>query len=245
MKTYKGQLVVVRDGEIKLRFAMSSVQVKTDGTLWVGGNPILGVEDPTEKKRIKALTKKRQYDQIPDKYFTRLGDNPNGLWAGSDEEWDKHPAKVEADRKAAEKAAEKAAKDAKTVTIYLSSRGWGDYSSCEWRGDITRPDAEILAECKDLLSTEHDVDRPDQSDKELLDMITKAREKWETAPARKAAREAKEAADIQRKIDTGYCFNCESWCDGDCGHYSNDPMTRYRRELKEAQREQNFGINED
>jgi hypothetical protein len=56
--------------------------------------------------------------------------------------------------------------------------------------------------------------------------------------------EAAEAADIQNKIDTGYCFYCETWCDGDCGHYSNNPMVKYSRDLRQASREANYGIND-
>ena len=132
---------------------------------------------------------------------------------------------------------------ARTIKIYLSSRGWGDYSPCEWRGDIARPDAEILAECKKLLAG-YDVDQANQSDNEILSKISAARAKWENAPTRKAARDKEEREDIRRKIETGFCFYCETWCHGDCGHYSNDPMIKFRRDLKEAQREANYGIND-
>ena len=115
------------------------------------------------------------------------------------------------------------ARQSRIVKIYLSSRGWGDYSPVEWIGDITRPDAEIIAECHSLLANGHDVDKPDQSDAEILTKIKATRESWETAPARKAAREQAEAEDIQNKIDSGYCFYCESWCYGDCGHYTPKP----------------------
>jgi len=236
----KGCLRVVRGNEVKLTLPGPSITVKADGTLWVSGMPICGINDPAEKKRIATLVETGKYDQIPAIYFTRLGDNPKGLWAGTDEEWDKHPAKAEQDRVAALKAAE----DAKQVSIYLSSRGWGDFSPVEWRGDITRPDAEILAECREWLAKSHDVDQPFQSDDEIMGKISRAREKWATAPARKAARDAEEAADIRRKIETGYCFYCESWCHGDCGQYSNDPMVKFRRDLNQAAREANYGIND-
>jgi hypothetical protein len=63
------------------------------------------------------------------------------------------------------------------------------------------------------------------------------------AETRKAFEQAVKA-DIQHKISTGYCFYCETWCEGDCGHYSNDPMIKFRRDINQAQREQNYGINE-
>jgi len=236
----KGCLRVVRGNEVKLALPGPSIVIKPNGTLWMKDNPIFGVTDTTEMDKVANLVRAKKYDQIPDEYFTRLGDNPNGLWAGTDEMWAKHPAKAEQDRLAAIKAAEQA----KQVQIYLSSRGWGDYSACEWVGDITRPDAEILAECKHRLTTEYDVDQPNQTDDEIMAKIAKSRADWETAPARRAAREAAEEEDIRRKIETGYCFACESWCHGDCGHYSNDPRVRYRREFKEASAEANYGIND-
>lgn len=236
----RGCLRVVRDNEIKLALPGPSITVKADGTLWMSGNPILGIDDPAEQTRIATLARAGKYDQIPAIYYTRLGDNANGLWTGTDEEWAKHPAKAAQDRKIAEKAAE----ESKQVWIYLSSRGWGDYSSCEWVGDITRPDTEILEECKHLLTTEHDVDQSKQSDEEIMAKIANARADWETAPARRAAREAEETADIKRKIENGYCFNCESYCYGDCGHYSKDPHVMYHHQIDDTVREANYGIND-
>lgn len=150
----------------------------------------------------------------------------------------------EIEKKETEERKQKAEIEKRTVRIYLSSRGWGEYSSCEWIGDITRSDSEILAECRNRLTTEYDVDQPNQSDDDLLSIIKEARVKWETAPARKAAREAEEKADIQSKIKSGYCFYCETWCHGDCGHYSNDPSVKYRRDFNQAAREANYGIND-
>ena len=31
--------------------------------------------------------------------------------------------------------------------------------------------------------------------------------------------EKAETADIQKKVENGFCFNCESYCYGDCGNY--------------------------
>lgn len=59
----------------------------------------------------------------------------------------------------AERAAEERAEAVK-ARIYLSSRGWGDFAAVEWVGDITRPAAEIEAECARLLASAHDVDTP-------------------------------------------------------------------------------------
>ena len=224
MKTIK----IVRDNKIKFTIPADQITIKADGTLWKGATPLLGVDDPAEIKKITALLRAGKVDQIPAKYFTRMGDNENGLWAGTDEEWENHPVSI-AKKQA---AAEKAALAAKTVTISLSSRGWGDYSPLEIEIDITRPDCEIIAECKKALANGHDVDHRTQSDDEILKKINAARLKWEAAPARKAAREAAEKADIANKIATGYCFACQSYCHGDCGNYSSDPATMYRRKFR-------------
>ena len=61
-----------------------------------------------------------------------------------------------------------------------------------------------------------------------------AREKYEEA----------EAVDLQRKIETGYCFSCESWCYGDCGNYQTSPAIKFRRDLDQTITEQNYGIND-
>lgn len=53
-----------------------------------------------------------------------------------------------------------------------------------------------------------------------------------------------ETAALQKKIDTGYCFRCESWCHGDCGNYSSNPEILFRRQLKQGLTEANFGITE-
>lgn len=67
--------------------------------------------------------------------------------------------------------------------------------------------------------------------------------KLELEAARKRF-EAEEQADIRMKIDTGFCFSCGTWCHGDCGHYSNDPTTQYRRDAKQAMRESSYGEND-
>lgn len=236
----RGILRIVRDGEVKLTLPGPSITIKADGTIWMSGSPILGITDPVIKAQVAADIKAHRFDRIPTDAYTRLGDNPNGLWAGDDDMWQSHPAKIAQDKDDAERRAIKA----RTVKIYLSSRGWGDYSPVEWHGDITRPDADIVTECKYLLATNYDVDNATQSDEQILDKIIKARAHWQGKDEREAKAAAEYQADIQHKIGTGYCFYCESWCDGDCGHYSNDPMIKYWRDLNQAVREQNYGINE-
>lgn len=231
-------IVTARDGEVKLRLPW--VEQKADGTLWFKGMPLLGTTDPSEKQTYSAAIKAGRFDELPAAAFTRLGDNENGLWVGTADEWEARPEKAAADRKAAVAAEEKA----KVVRIFLSSRGWGDYSSCEWVGDITRSDAEILAECRAELEGGHDVDRPDQSDEELLAKIAQAREAWRTMPERLAAARKAEAEDLQKKIDSGFCFSCETWCHGDCGKFSSDPQTMVLRNLRRARAEENYGIND-
>lgn len=237
----RGVLRVVRGSEVKLTLPGLSCTIKSDGTVWCSGNPILGITDPEVKAQAAKDIKAGHFDRIPADAFCRMGDNTNGLWLGDDDAWKSHPAK------AAQEAEEnrKAEIERRTVTIYLSSRGWGDYSPLEWRGDIMRPDNEILAECRDLLTNGYDVDFAKQTDDEILKKIAQARESWEGKPARDKARADAEAADIQHKIGTGYCFYCETWCHGDCGHYSNDPMVKFRRNLRQASREANYGINEE
>lgn len=207
----KGVLRVVRGAELKLSLPAPSITIKADGTIWYQGIPVLGA--PEDKKaEMSKLVKAKKWDEIPAGYYVKLGDNDNGLWAGDDEAWDKHPVKLAEDAKRAKKEIE----DKKIVKIYLSSRGWGDYSSLEWVGDITRPDAEILRECKELLANGHDVDKPNQSDDDILRLVQEAREDWATP---------REVAETEIEHGVGYCYSCETYCYGDCGDYQPQ-MTR-------------------
>ncbi len=231
MKTIK----IARNNELKITLPENLVSIKEDGTIWHKGIPMLGVEDPAEKKQIVDLVRAGKFSEIPAKYFTRMGDNENGLWAGTDEEWEKHPGNAQAKKEFEAMV--------KRVTIMLSTRGWGDYSPLEVEIDISRPDCEIIADCRKALEEGHDVDHRDQSDEEILKKINEARQKLNAPAPQKTDREAAER-EIQRKIDSGFCFSCDSYCHGDCGHYSNDPAIKYTRRLAEASREANFGIKD-
>lgn len=223
---------------------------KSDGTLWMKSLktgeatiPILGIGGAPDKNKIKNLAKEKKWGEIPSKYFTHMGQNENGLWVGLDSDWEKHPLR----KKEMARLEKEAERERKQVEIYLSARGWGDYSPCVWRGDITRPESEILAECHRALKTGFDVDRPNQTDEEILAEIRSAKEKWtrDNDPEAQKEREKKEQERLQRLIDSKYCFHCESWCYGDCGNYTPKPTwATEKRKLDLAVREANFGINE-
>jgi len=220
----KGIIRVVRGSEVKLTLPGPSVTIKSDGTIWYQGMPILGITDPVIKAKVSAAIKAKRYGDIPAESWTRLGDNPNGLWAGDEAAWATHPAKLAQD----EKNAARREQETKQVTIWLSSRGWGDFIPAKWIGDITRPDAEILAECKEELRSGYDVDEPNQTDDEILSKITAARTKWATPK-----QPYKEPVH-----GPGYCYSCKTYCYGDCGDYhpARDNVT-VAREISEIARE--------
>jgi hypothetical protein len=51
----KGTLRVVRGNEVKLTLPGPSITQKPDGTLWMSGNPLLGITDAAEKTRCANL----------------------------------------------------------------------------------------------------------------------------------------------------------------------------------------------
>lgn len=223
----EGVLRIVRDGEVKLTLPGPSVTIKSDGSIWCQGMPVLG-SPPEKKPEMSKLVKAGRYKDIPIEYYTHLGDNANGLWAGDDEAWDKHPAKLAEDAKRVKKEIN----DKKIVKIYLSSRGWGDYSSLDWTGDITRPDADIIKECRELLVTGHDVDKRNQSDEDILNLIQAARAQW-SAPKQPVK---------EITHGHGYCYSCETYCYGDCGDYQ--PKLTQKITIKKVQHaiaEDNYG----
>jgi hypothetical protein len=231
----KGCLHIVRDGIEKLRVPATAIEIKNNGTLWYQGRPLLGITDPAIKAKSADAVKAQRWSDIPTEAYTRLGDNSNGLWAGDDDAWIKHPAKIAADAKEQKQAEEKARIERNRGTIFLSSRGWGDYSNVEWNGDITQADIVILAACRQLLTTEHDVDNRDQSDEEILSKIADAKTKHATP----------REPEPPETHGPGYCYQCDSYCFGDCGNYAPKPTAKTQaRELKRMNDEMNYGIND-
>jgi len=92
--------------------------------------------------------------------------------------------------------------EARTVSITLTTCGWGDYGVCEWRGDITRPNADILAECKAEIATAHDPDT-NPTDAEILKMIADARAKWAAKTAERVERDNHKAECLRKAAETG------------------------------------------
>jgi hypothetical protein len=136
----------------------------------------------------------------------------------------------------AKEKAEAEAEEKNTIEVYLSSRGWGDYSGVAPELDMRKPEAELIAACRLALSAEDDIDQPDQSDAEILAAINAARTKL----ARRNAPPA--PAPI---YGPGYCFSCESYCYGDCNDYQ--PVRTSRMISKQAQaaaQEADYGIND-
>jgi hypothetical protein len=131
--------------------------------------------------------------------------------------------------------AEWTATQARTVTIYLSSRGWGDYAPVVWTGDIARPDTDIIAECRELLAQATDVDDT-LSDQALCAKVRAARKRWTAARTRTVSPDAP-------RHGKGYCYHCESYCYGDCGDYQPDPLRAAVSTWQHATRE--GALNED
>jgi len=225
----KGNLHVVRGVESKLTIPAHLVDIHSDGVIWVkNSGPILGITDPVIKTKARESLKMKRYQEIPADAWTRLGDNTNGLWAGDDDAFSKHPAHL------AEKAAAKARaeEDKFQIQIHLSTRGWGDYSSVEWSGDSRRPDSEIIAECRKKIAGSNDVDHPNITDAEIIESLTKAR-----------AKIGKPKITLMEPRDPNLCQYCGSYCDGDCGGKPGDE-TEEERDRKQAIREANYGIND-
>lgn len=98
--------------------------------------------------------------------------------------------------------AEKSRYDANnTISVFLSTRGWGDFENLVWRGDKNLPDDIILAACKDLFDNSFDADssfdsetvlasirqakqQHQQSLTEQSELLTQAEQLVENAPKR-------------------------------------------------------------
>lgn len=117
---------------------------------------------------------------------------------------------------------EAAAESAKhQARIYLSSRGWGDYSPAAWVGDIRRSDAEILAECREELERP-DVDKQ-LSDVEILAAIASAR-----------AEIAAPRVELTVGTESTVCPYCGTHCYGDCGGGETEREREIRLAMAES-----------
>ena len=85
------------------------------------------------------------------------------------------------------------------------------------------------------------MDHPDQSDDQILGLISTARARKADEPRRR-----KEAGDYyNRDMGAGYCYSCETYCYGDCGNYQPKMTGRIlARQLRQASDEANYGIND-
>lgn len=92
--------------------------------------------------------------------------------------------------------------EARTVSITLTTCGWGDYGVCRWSGDIMRDDAEILAECRAAIKGAHDPDT-DPTDAEIIKMISDARAKWRAENEDCTAQEEHKAECLRRAAESG------------------------------------------
>jgi len=124
-----------------------------------------------------------------------------------------------------------AEKAAHQITIHLSTRGWGDYSSVEWTGDCRTPNNLILAECKSLLANSYDVDQPNQTDDDIIGKINDAKAK----KSGQIEAEQKEIDRVNTIIEnakkTGEKQVIDTWITSECSEKgiecSFDQATRY------------------
>lgn len=151
--------------------------------------------------------------------FARMGDNGDAVVMWDDEFqatdwWRSCVARAEADRKRREEL------EARTVTIRLVTRGWGDYGMVEWRGDITRPMSEIVAECRAELARDTGKDR-DMTDAEIAQEVEDAKAAWAAKNAKREAAAAHVEDCKRRARETGERVKIESWVTDRC-HNGND-----------------------
>jgi hypothetical protein len=176
-------VTIIRDGQIKMTLPG---EVHPDGSIWARSSA--GMQPVVSEAKVLAAgyTKARMAQWIKAGRLTEaaacalhMGTNPGGTEVLT-------PAEADA-RLAPQRAAEEETRKY-TRTIYLSGRGWGDYSPVEWTGDVRRPDAEIIAECRAMLDRSSDLDDP-QTDEQIAGKLTQARATLQ------AEQDAKQVAD--------------------------------------------------
>jgi len=162
----------VETNETKMR--VPGCNVRQDGTVWCDNRMpicVIGHLENADSLKVKyaAAVKGKRFDEIDPEHMARIG-----VIGKMRIEWeDDYEARMLPQRAA--EARERHERELRQIVVHLSSRGWGDYSGVEWRGDRETPTAQIVSECQGLLKSGHDVDRPDQSDEEISALVTTAK----------------------------------------------------------------------
>lgn len=159
------------------------------------------------------------------------GDNGDAVVMWDDEFersdiWRDYVSRLEADRKRRDEL------DAKTATISLVTRGWGDYGMVEWRGDITRPTSEIVAECRAKLERDTGKDR-DITDVEIAKEVAAAKAAWAAKNVKREAAAAHVEECKRRARETGERVKIESWVTNRC-HNGNDDQCSFDNAVRWA-----------
>lgn len=166
---------------------MHLVEVDQDGRISVSGNYIVRKTSPKwildkwiNGAKKMSRSERMEFGKSLEKYglkIARYGWSDDGLLFEPESKFRKteegkayHESVVEAARALEEK-------ERRTVTIYLVTRGWGDYGFVEWTGDITRPAEEIAKECREKLDQCEDKDR-NLKDAEIMVEIAKRKYDW-------------------------------------------------------------------
>ena len=207
----------VISGEVKLR--IPNCTIRSNGTIWGCGDtiPVIltsGLPNSDDlKKKYMPLVEAKRFSEIDDAHFARLGVTRDTL-VELEEDYNRRPLHPAV---AARQAEQKELEDNRIV-VHLSTRGWGDYSSVEWRGDRRRPVKEIVAKCQKLLKEGHDVDQPEQPDELVANKV-------------RVAIQASLERDSRRKIEEDELRNLEvpesavkayQACSGDPENFEDD-----------------------
>ena len=86
-----------------------------------------------------------------------------------------------------------------TIEVYLSSRGWGDYSPATVKIDTRKPEAEWIKTARHALDIENDVDEKNMTDDEILSKINAVIKERDEKAARKLQREQKRKEREERR----------------------------------------------
>jgi len=86
-----------------------------------------------------------------------------------------------------------------TIEVYLSSRGWGDYSPVTVKIDTRKSEAEWIKTARHALEIENDVDEKNMTDDEILSKINAVIKERDEKAARKLQREQKNKEREERR----------------------------------------------
>jgi len=214
-------------------------EIKANGEIWCAMStptaPLvilshLGQAAAEIRQRYVSAMRAHEFAKLDPAHIARIGKFHGAGGVVLVEAEEQYLARTATARK--EASAAEADKRANEITVYLSSRGWGDFSPVEWVGDRRLETETILSQCRVALSSSKDVDC-DLTDEDIRGKIITEKEKSARKDAKRDQENNHEKEIFAKARESGERQALETWVTEKCMN-GNDQECSFDRATRWA-----------